>query len=240
MKQNKTSLVVGTVIILGSGWMHYASTSAVSGVIVESSVAKKIEVTIPKQPQQIAQSEALQITEKPQIARPQVQQREKELQPLITQLKQLRLIKTKVFRSEAEETTMKAFIKNPDNLQSLISLLTDTTSLQATSQAEHQAAVDILLEAAKTGNAKFAEESILAVIGDRQVEDQNNTKAVRELHAGIKAELMYGAAFIDQQTIQNYVPGPVSQRIWDNVQAAHAENVTDSENQRKVYALPSK
>ena len=53
MKQNKINLVVGAVIILGSGWMHYASTSAVSVVIVESSVAKKIDVMIPKQPQQV-------------------------------------------------------------------------------------------------------------------------------------------------------------------------------------------
>lgn len=244
MKHYKASLVVGTVIILGSGWMHYASTSDVSGTKIQSSQAKKVEV-VPKT--QMQQTQALQPVNKPlQVMKvtklpPQtVQQREKYLQPLTTQLKQLRSIKAKVFRTEADDVVVKAFIQNPDNLQSLVSLLTDSTSLQATTAAEHQAAVDVLLEAAKTGNSKISQESILTVISDKQVEDQTATEAVRELHAGIKAELMYGAAFIDQRTIQNYVPGPVSQKIWDNVQAAFAENITASESQRRISALPTK
>ena len=243
MKHYKVSLVVGTVVILASGWMRFASTSDVKISLTESASLEKNNFTKPESaPQQLLDS-AVKVSVKPQISQPsqpQIQPREQQLQPLVTQLKQLRLIKAKVFRSETEEITMKAFVRNADNLQSLVSLLTDSVSLQATTAAEHQAAVDILLEAAKGANTKLAVESILTVIGDKQVEDQSSTKTVRELHAGIKAELMYGAAFIDRQTIQNYVPGPVTQKIWDNVQMAHAENITGSENQRKIYALPSK
>ena len=94
--------------------------------------------------------------------------------------------------------------------------------------------MDILLEAAKSADYKIAEELILTVIQDNQVEDPSTNKVMRETLAGIKAELMYSAAFIEKRTVQNSIPGPVTQKIWDNVQQAHVDNLIDSENERRM------
>ena len=219
MKNNnyKVGLVFSSVLIFAAGWILFESTFAKNSSKTEiSNFAPDIIITSKALSIPLVKQVAGQVA-KPE-AKPVVfidTTLENRLQPLIKDLQQLKAIKAKVFRTAAEENTIKEFIHNPDKLQSLVMLLTDTKSLSVTTAENHQSAVDILLEAAKSADSKIAEELILVVIQDKQVEDTSTNKVMRESLASIKAELMYNATSIDKQTVQNSIPGPVSQKIWD-------------------------
>ncbi len=226
-KNYQAVMVLSSVFIFATGWIFFKSTFGKHSP--KSEITEQKPNKIKTLPVPIAK-EAVRPKAFPVIA---VQESFK-LQPLVKDLQQLKAIKAKVFRNAFEENTVKEFIQSPEKLQSLVLFLTDTKSLSLTSVEIHQSAVDTLLEAAKSADHIIAEELILSVIQDKQVEDPGANKFMRETLAGIKAELMYSAAFIEKQTVQNSIPGPITQKIWDNVQQAHADNVTASENERRM------
>lgn len=157
-----------------------------------------------------------------------------ETTELLKQLNQIHVIQKKVFKSEAELEIIKSFISSRSRLQSLVTLFTNRQLLIETSSADQSAAVDVLIEASKSESAQYAEELILEIIRDSRIENENEIPAVRESLAGIKAELMYHAVRIDNRTVQNSISGPVTQKIWNNVQQAQADNVSESQLERQA------
>ena len=160
--------------------------------------------------------------------------RPREVVELSKHLVQIKLIQKKVFKNDAELNLVESFINSRPRLQSLAALLTRREELIETNSADHSNAVDVLIAASQSGDSQYAEELILEIIRDGKIENENEHPTVRQSLAGIKAELMYHAVRIDNRTVQNSISGPVTQKIWDNVQQAQADNVTASQLERRA------
>ncbi len=141
-------------------------------------------------------------------------------------------LKTKVLPSPKEQAAKSALLKNASFLRSLSDRLTKVPML---SIGEQDAALDLLVDALKNGDQATAEGAIADVIADKQVEDTKVAAPVREQMAGIKAELLYHWTAVqpDQASqVGRLLPGPVSQRIWNNVRAAQSNNLAESESEK--------
>jgi hypothetical protein len=141
-------------------------------------------------------------------------------------------IKSKVFLTDQEKAERDRLTHDASLLRALGLHLTDS-GVGKTSQ---DAAVDLLIEALKSGDKAMASEVAKAVIEDAQVENATLEQGVRENLAGIKAEVLYHwAAYMpeDAAGIERYLPGPVSQKIWSNVTRRHESNRAESREERK-------
>jgi hypothetical protein len=106
-------------------------------------------------------------------------------------------------------------------------------------EAAENAALDLLLESFQRGDRATSLEVIQSLIQDQQVENGQLPQSIRETLAGIKGELLYNAVALAPQefksTVQN-LPGPVSQRIWQNVQEKHRQNLAESQLEAQEHA----
>lgn len=69
------------------------------------------------------------------------------------------------------------------------------------------------------------------IIADSTIESTSAPQAHRQIQAELKAELIYSwSSHSPQYTlgIESLLPGPVSQRIWSNIQNTHANNAEES------------
>lgn len=97
--------------------------------------------------------------------------------------------------------------------------------------SEQDVAVDILLDALKDGDSRAAEDALKSVVRDSQVEDLALDRPVREQLAGVKAEVLYQWAALAPHVsgdLASLLPGPTSQKIWQNVLNSHQRNVAES------------
>ena len=97
--------------------------------------------------------------------------------------------------------------------------------------SEQDVAVDILLDALKDGDSRAAEEALREVVKDEQVEDGTLSGGVREQLAGVKAEVLYQwSAMVPSgaSELARLLPGPVSQKIWQNVLNMQSQNLAES------------
>ena len=147
-----------------------------------------------------------------------------------TELDSFQKIRTKVFLSDAEQQERRRLLNDISLLRALGLRLTEA-SLAPAVTASQDAAVDLLIEALKSGDKAMASEVAKTVIEDPGVENASTDRSVRENLAGIKAEVLYHwAALIPEDTsvIERSLPGPVSQKIWANVTHRHASNTAES------------
>ncbi len=138
-------------------------------------------------------------------------------------------LKTKVLPNEGEKAARRMLISNPQLLKAMAARLVQQPLLSLREQA---AAVDLLVDALGAGDKLVAEEALMSVVLDKQVEDTSLPRAVRDQMAGIKAEVLYyWAAHRPHQSgqLQAALPGPVSQKIWNNVMASHQSNTAESQ-----------
>lgn len=152
--------------------------------------------------------------------------------PFAPELAQYSILHRKVFLDEGEQAEKLRLLKNPALLRSLgtrlLQMPTDSSGL-----AEQNLAVDLLLEALRTGDSDTASEVLTTVVSDKQIEDSKMPTAARENVAGVKGEVLYRwSAQQPERTsdIARMLPGPVSQKIWQNVQTLQASNLAESED----------
>jgi hypothetical protein len=168
------------------------------------------------------------------------------LQPVISvpaqhveELNFFQQIKEKVFLTEAEEAEKKKMLRDSSFLRQTGQTLMAVDWMQDPKYTETQnAALDLLLDALQSGDQQVALEVIWSVVKDSQVEDTNLDLKVREALAGTKAELLYHATALaprEFQDLTSQLPGPVSQKIWQNVQKMQSENLIES--QRELQAM---
>jgi hypothetical protein len=150
--------------------------------------------------------------------------------PHAAELAEYTLLHRKVFLSDGEEAQKATLLKNPSVLRAMGDRLLrapgDTKGL-----AEQNMAVEMLLEALRSGDTGVATEVLKGVVSDKQVEDTHLDMATRESLAGVKAEVLYQwSAQIPTQAgeLAGLLPGPVSQKIWQNVINMQASNVAES------------
>jgi hypothetical protein len=105
-------------------------------------------------------------------------------------------------------------------------------------EKDQDSAVDFLLAALKDGDKTFAETTIINIIKDGQVEDGALAMDQREMLAGLKGELLFHGSSISPQGFQNItsvLPGPVSLRIWQNVQARQSQYAEESMGEKVAH-----
>lgn len=145
--------------------------------------------------------------------------------------------KQKIFKTENEKKEYKNIISNRHFLLAAQNRLQDINFLKSTQfSLEQGLIVDALLAALADGDQQTAQQVIADVIKDAQVEDSSLPMQVRQRLAGVKAELLYQATSLQPDRflgIETQLPGPVSQKIWINVQSNQQRNLEESNEELK-------
>ncbi len=234
MKNSRVVFFSIALVIFTAAWILFSSTPDKTQAALKISALPQNSIKLKSlQPQVLAKkvSEVTSNQTKPSIAALQ----EVSVKEVIAKdLQQFKSIKQKVFKSPSEESVLRQLFFDQEKLQNVFSFLTNKNDLESATATDLQAAVDLLIAAAQFGDTQLSISLVTAIIQDPQVENSAISKALRETLAGIKADLLYQASFIDTQTIQNSISGPVTEKIWENVKQAHAANLLDSENERRV------
>ena len=200
------------------GWMFVRPSSGAlkpnevtqSASLEKNKVAPLKKVTPPRRLEIIAQNSAAVSSA--------------ELKSQISVLLDYKASSQKIFKLPNDEVKIEKLTKNYEKLQIIAKLLTTPELLSTLSLDAQDAAVDVLIKSLLTANPKQTEELVLAIINDGQIENSGVNQSVRMQMAAVKAELMYHAVSLDPQSVQNAISGPVTQKIWDNVQTVHASN----------------
>lgn len=138
-------------------------------------------------------------------------------------------LRKKVLLAEGQNDDKKDLLNDRALLQSLQPLL--VTEAPADKVELQNAALDLLFEALKTDMRAEAIEVFKSVVADSFIESQNGSFAARENLAGIKAEVLLNWSSADpgaSAEIEASLPGPVSQKIWDNVKKHQKNNLAES------------
>ncbi len=136
-------------------------------------------------------------------------------------------LKTKVLPSDAEKSEKQRLLNNKHVIADIAARL---ITIPLIPLGQQDVAIDFLVDALKGGDKAATEEAMRAIVRDMQVEDTKLAVEVREQLAGIKAEILYNWAALapdEQGDIARQLPGPASERIWRNVQDAHASNLAE-------------
>ena len=143
----------------------------------------------------------------------------------------------KVFLTDDERREKKDLLDQPRFLKALALRLVEP-SLDADVKASQDLAVDLLLDAWKSGDREEASAALKYVVEDGQVENQALDQSVRQNLAGLKAEILYHWTALDPSQVASLakeLPGPVSQGIWSNVQRRQADNLAASQQEVDAY-----
>ncbi|MES2964039.1 MAG: hypothetical protein V4760_09125, partial [Bdellovibrionota bacterium] len=140
------------------------------------------------------------------------------------QLKEFAKLKKKVFLDNDEKRRLSELTRDPAFLSSLAPVFDIS---RERNDEEMNAAVDLLLDAATNEKSETAAAMLMGVIADPSIENTEIPEARRELAAGVKAEILFlwTAASPDRANhMASMLPGPVSQRLWENVLNAQDRN----------------
>lgn len=146
-------------------------------------------------------------------------------------LKEYVSIQRKVFTSEREKNRAKELLNNRDFLKSIERLLTSTNFNDTEYQSLQNAAIDMLLEADSKYQSEAAQQILMNVVSDPQIESDSMPAAERQALAGVKAEVLYLWTAQNPRisgAIASALPGVVSQKIWNNVKATQEVNYQES------------
>lgn len=145
------------------------------------------------------------------------------------ELNQYRDLKKKVLGSDDDERERSRLKSDAVLLDSFRDLLKSSATNDQTRENQN-AALDLLFEALKDKSTQ-AETILQGVIQDAQIESSALSPAVRENLAGIKAEALYQWSSLDPSkagVLSSWLPGPVSQKIWQNIQDRQESNLAES------------
>lgn len=151
-------------------------------------------------------------------------------QSLVIEFTQL---KKKVFKTDSEQKNYKNLLRDRDLLIGVGKKLTDIQYIQSVEFAQQQnAMVDLLVEALTSGDRVTSQAVVTSLVQDASVENEKLPMNVRQNLAGLKAELLYQVTALFPEEFKNVadlLPGPVSQKIWANVQASQQRNIEESQ-----------
>lgn len=152
---------------------------------------------------------------------------------IFSDLKMFSQLQLKPMPSDEEQRRRKELLHDRDFLTQLGPILLDPQMMMDPQfEVAENAALDLLIEALRAGDRETSLQVIRQVVEDKQVEDPSLPMSVRETLAGEKGELMYHAVAVAPAEFSNLsqsLPGPVSQKIWANVQEKHRQNLAESQ-----------
>jgi|GEM_PF-4994861 hypothetical protein len=124
-------------------------------------------------------------------------------------------------------------LKDENLIRSLTPLL--TTAAQDSSERQLQnSAIDMLLAALQTDSRDVAVGILKDVVANAGVENDAMPQAERQQIAGVKAEVLMALSADPkfQEDITSLFPGPVTGKIWNNIQQRQASNLAESKLSR--------
>ncbi len=226
MRTVKVAFGLGAVFILG-GVLFFRTPSVI--LTTSKKVTKQLPIFTSQKNEEI--------TLPPPVIRlePQTQNEVStiELKPFENkkELNDYSLLRKKIFLTDKEKLQKQNFLKNEPFITRLKDLF-KAPSIYSNSEDQQNAAVDFLLDALNSENSTAAAEVLRSIIQDPSTENENLSMADRETLAGVKAEVLYkwtAQEPLKASEIQQWLPGPVSQKIWKNVLAQQEMNQAESE-----------
>ena len=134
----------------------------------------------------------------------------------------------KAFVTEEEKARRAVAMNDPKFLREIAVVLRSQDLDQSTRRQQYQA-IDALVASAVAGTAE-AQTQLRGIVSDKQIEDASLPQPVRENLAGIKAEVLYNwtsRAPAAANDIADSLPGPVSEKIWQNVKDTQSRNANE-------------
>jgi hypothetical protein len=116
------------------------------------------------------------------------------------------------------------FLMSLEPLLKVVPVDADTSILQ-------NEALDFVFEALNSEMRSAAIEVLKSVVADTSVENASVDLADRSALAGVKAEALFNLASSEpsaKSDIEHLLPGPVSKKIWENVQQRQESNLAES------------
>lgn len=157
------------------------------------------------------------------------------------QLKSFQQFQNKSVMTNDEEEARLKLLQDADLISQVSGMLRSRLAQKDAQAFENQnIAIDLLIEALKEGNEQAATDAIWDQIRDGQVEDSSIPLGERKTLAGIKGELIYHATALRPDSFQDIemdLPGPVSQKIWKNVQEQHQANLESSQTEADEHVF---
>jgi hypothetical protein len=146
------------------------------------------------------------------------------------ELFQFHLLSKKVFLNSEEKNQRQALLQNEQFIGQLKNLFKVPSEYQDL-ENQQNAAVDFLLAALNGKGSAAAAEVLKSIIQDPATENISLSLATRENLGGVKAEVLYKWSAqepLKATEIPQWLPGPVSQKIWKNVLAQQEMNRAES------------
>lgn len=142
----------------------------------------------------------------------------------------------KVLLNEDEQAVKKALLEHVSFLRGVGQrLLQADVSLTRDRERENNLAIDLLLEALSGAEGAAAADILRDLVSDAAIEAPGLTMEGRQQLAGIKAEVLYrwSAKTPDMApTMEGWLPGPISRKIWANVTRLQSANEAESQLER--------
>lgn len=142
------------------------------------------------------------------------------------------LLNQKALLLPADKVVKARLMKDERFLTSLEPLLKVVPVDADTSVLQNQA-LDFVFEALNSEMRSAAIEILKSVVADGSVENAAVDLADRSALAGVKAEALFNLASAEPSSksdIESLLPGPVSKKIWENVQQRQESNLAESAN----------
>lgn len=139
-------------------------------------------------------------------------------------------VQQKVIPKAADKKLKKDLLLNKEAIMSAKKLLLQH-ALEPEDQVLQNIALDYLFESLKGPQSAAAIETLKSIVADKTVESNKIKIEERKALAGIKAEILYQLSSERPEeagSLQASLPGPVSQKIWRNVQSQQENNLAES------------
>lgn len=154
------------------------------------------------------------------------------------ELEDYKLLKKKIFLTDQEKSQMQQLLRNEAftlQIQKLFNVPNEYENEYENLENQQNTAIDFLLAALEGQNSAVAGEVLKSIIQDPGTEDQTLSLPLRENLAGVKAEVLYRWSALDPvkaTEMQQWLPGPVSLKIWKNILAQQEMNRAESAEEK--------
>lgn len=132
-----------------------------------------------------------------------------------------------------EDKIVKARLMKDERFLSSLEPILKVVPVDADSGILQNQALDFVFEALNSEMRSTAIEILKNVVADASVENTSADLSDRSAMAGVKAEALFNLASAQpgaKSDIESLLPGPVSKKIWENVQQRQESNLAESAN----------
>lgn len=151
-----------------------------------------------------------------------------EIEKIRPHLNRFHQLQVKVLRNLNEENELLVLLRNPTVLLWAEKILIHPESRFSD---EKNKVLSLVIESMRSGEPA-AGKVLSAFIADAGIENEAHPFIDRKFQAGLKAEAMFTWSSQDPEKtahIESLLPGPISQKIWQNVLVQQNNNLAESE-----------